>query len=143
MILSHLAIGAGMIAATVTIHAAFMMFMTEWFRAHPPTLEKSWHRTGAIVAVILWLFFAIAAECWLWAALFLHLGAFEDLETALYFATVTYTTLGYGDVVLESDLRLLGAFAAANGTIIIGWTTALVFLMAQRVYRLRHRSDLD
>ena len=82
----------------------------------------------------IWFFLAIAAECWLWALLFYTLGAFDEIETALYFSTVTYTTLGYGDVVLGEELRLLAAFAAANGTIIIGWTTAMVFLAVQRIY---------
>ena len=39
-----------------------------------------------------------------------------------------------GDVVLGPDWRLLGAFAATNGTIIVGWTTAMIFVAVQRVY---------
>jgi voltage-gated potassium channel Kch len=89
-----------------------------------------------MVATVLWFFVAIFLECWLWATTLLRVGALSDLETALYFATVTYTTLGYGDIVLGSDWRLLSAFAAANGALVIGWTTALVFLVAGRIYRL-------
>ncbi len=137
LFLAELVIGAGMIAATVSIHALFMAVLIERFRAKPPRLHSSFRRTVAIAAVVVWYFLAIAAESWAWAALFYCLDAFEDMETALYFSTVTYTTLGYGDVVLGKELRLLGAFAAANGTIIIGWTTALVFLAAERVYNLR------
>ena len=92
--------------------------------------------TLAVIGVVLWFFLAICVECWLWAGLFLGLGAVPDFETALYFATVTYSTLGYGDVVLGEDWRLLSAFAAANGAIVFGWTTALVFLVAQRLHAL-------
>jgi voltage-gated potassium channel Kch len=56
------------------------------------------------------------------------------LEEALYFSTVTFTTLGYGDVVLSPDWRLLSAFQSANGTIIVGWTTAMVFLAVRWIY---------
>jgi hypothetical protein len=47
---------------------------------------------------------------------------------------VTYTSLGYGDVVLEKGWRLLGAFEAANGIVMFGWTTALIFFIVQRLY---------
>lgn len=136
MILTELAFGAAMTAITVTIHAFFMAVLFEWLTANKPPVDTGWRRIRMIVGVILWFFFAIAAESWAWAGLFYYLGAFEDMETALYFTTVTYTTLGYGDIVLDPGLRLLGAFAAANGTIVIGWTTALVFLVVQQTYRL-------
>lgn len=89
---------------------------------------------GSLVAVVLWFFLSVCLQCWLWAALFRWLGALGAIEEALYFATVTFTTLGYGDIVLGPEWRLLGAFAATNGTIIIGWTTAMVFLAVQQVY---------
>ena len=54
-------------------------------------------------------------------------------ETAHYFSTVTYTTLGYGDVTLEPAWRLLAAFQAANGTIMFGWTTAIVMAVIHRM----------
>lgn len=137
LFLPELMIGAGMIAVTVAIHAGFMAALIEWGRAHPPRLDSGFRRTGTVAVVVIWFFLAIAVESWAWAGLFYFLGAFDDMETALYFTTVTYTTLGYGDVVLDKGLRLLSAFAAANGTIIIGWTTALVFLTVQRVYELK------
>ena len=125
------------------LHAIVTALLAERIRSHPPKLRNGWYRTAFIVFVIIWFFLAIAAECWLWAALLWALGAFDDLETALYFSTVTYTTLGYGDVVLGEGLRLLGAFAAANGTIIIGGTTAMVFLAVQRIYGLDKRLTED
>jgi hypothetical protein len=47
---------------------------------------------------------------------------------------VTFTTLGYGDVTLGESWRLLGSFEAANGTIMFGWTTALIVAVVHRVY---------
>ena len=59
----------------------------------------------------------------------------QDLETAFYFSMVTFTTLGYGDVVLTGKWRTLASIQAANGVIVFGWTTAMLFVFIQRVYK--------
>jgi hypothetical protein len=64
-----------------------------------------------------------------WALLYSALGAFEDFETAVYFSGVTFTSLGYGDVVLHGRMRLLAPLQAANGLMMFGITTA-VFIAA-------------
>jgi hypothetical protein len=63
----------------------------------------------------------------------LLVGAFSALEPALYFSTVTFATLGYGDITLNESWRLLASFEAANGIIMFGWTTALIFAVVQRL----------
>ena len=73
----------------------------------------------------------------IWAHAYLRVGAIEQLETALYFSMVTFTTLGYGDVTLSPDWRLLASFEAANGIMMFGWTTALIAAVIQRLaYRI-------
>ena len=57
-----------------------------------------------------------------------------NLETAFYFSMVTFTTLGYGDVVLTGNWRTLASIQAANGVIVFGWTTALIFVYIQQIY---------
>ena len=47
---------------------------------------------------------------------------------------VTFTTLGYGDVLLDEEWRLLASFEAANGIIIFGWTTAIIIAIVQQQY---------
>lgn len=68
-----------------------------------------------------------------WALLYRLLGAFADFETAMYFSGVTFTSLGYGDVVLDGRMRLLGPLQAANGLMMFGITTALSIAAAQQV----------
>jgi len=68
------------------------------------------------------------SEIWLWAVTFMQIDAVPDLESALYFSTVTATTVGYGDLVLEHNWRLLGSFEAMSGILVFGISTA--FLMA-------------
>ena len=68
-----------------------------------------------------------------WALLYKLLGAFGDFETAMYFSGVTFTSLGYGDVLLEGRMRLLGPLQAANGLMMFGITTALFISAVQQV----------
>lgn len=79
-----------------------------------------------------------------WAVLYQVLDAFEDFETAMYFSGVTFTSLGYGDVVLDGRARLLAPLQAANGLMMFGVTTALFFTTIQHAtmrwaaYRKQH-----
>jgi hypothetical protein len=62
----------------------------------------------------------------LWALLFLLLGEFGDFATALYFSGVTFATLGYGDMVLSPQWRLLSPLASGNGILMFGVSTAVM-----------------
>ena len=134
MLLLNLAIGGAMIALTIGTHALFMVAATSNLRSRHRRGQLAEKKAFVMIAVVLWFFLAICLESWMWALLYQGLGAIDELEDALYFATVTYSTLGYGDVVLGEGWRLLSAFSAANGAIVLGWTTALVFLVAERLY---------
>ena len=67
-----------------------------------------------------------------WALFYRLLGAFEDFEEAMYFSGVTFTSLGYGDVVLHGSVRLLAPLQAANGLMMFGITTALFIAVVER-----------
>jgi voltage-gated potassium channel Kch len=83
------------------------------------------------------MFIGVFSEALLWALFYLYspeITRLPDLETALYFSMVTFTSVGYGDVVLPGPWRILTSIQAANGVIIFGWTTALIFYHMQTVY---------
>lgn len=84
--------------------------------------------------VVLVLFFATFLEVLCWALTYLLIGAIEGLEPALYFSMVTYTTVGYGDIILGSDWRLLSAIEAVNGLFMFGWSSAVVVIAVQHLY---------
>lgn len=134
--LTHLFIGGAMIVATTIVHAGFMLFgigvMKRWQRRHP--VMSHWQATIAVAAFVLVMIGAAIVEVSLWTALFLVDDAFEAIEPAMYFTTVTYTTLGYGDITLEPPFRTLAAICAANGIVMFGWTTALLFAVVQRAF---------
>ena len=127
---------------TTAIHAAFMIVTLRLLRAHDnhQGWQTPWARIRVTGGSILVMFLASLIETSLWAAAYLMLGAISGAEPALYFSMVTFTTLGYGEIVLEPQWRLLASFEAANGIIMFGWTTAVVVAVVQRVY-LKARAD--
>jgi voltage-gated potassium channel Kch len=75
-------------------------------------------------------------EIWLWAVLYLWIGEFADFERALYFSTVTFTSLGYGDITLQERWQLLSGFEAANGIILFGVSTAFAFGVIRKLFEI-------
>lgn len=73
---------------------------------------------------------------WLWAIVYywLEIKELVNLEDAVYFSTVTFTTLGFGDIVLQDHWRVLSGIEAANGIVILGWSTALIFEIMTMLY---------
>ena len=56
---------------------------------------------------------------------------FQTIEKAIYFSLVTFITMGYGDIIINSSNRILAGFEAMNGVLLLGWTTAMMFSMLQ------------
>ena len=86
-----------------------------------------------IDVVVLITITATFLEATIWAFSYLAIDAIREFEEALYFSIVTFTTLGYGDLTLSKNWRLLAAFEAANGIIMFGWSTAMVIAAIQRL----------
>jgi voltage-gated potassium channel Kch len=72
--------------------------------------------------------------------LYLQIGALNTLEKSLYFSTVSFTTLGYGDVTLQPHYRVLGSFEALVGILMAGWSTALLVAGIQKIIAMRRDS---
>jgi hypothetical protein len=140
MLYPKIAIGLGMMVLTIIIHALFMVGgakVAKWRRSHFGDVGSETVKAVLISLLTVWMFLAIVIEAWLWALLYLYhpmISTLQDLEKAFYFSMVTFTTLGYGDVVLTGQWRTLASIQAANGVIIFGWTTALIFYFIQRIY---------
>lgn len=141
----NVVIGCAMVVFTTFLHAAAMLIAFRALMVTRPErwVERShWTRAAATAALVLAMFIASIVESLAWAGTYLALGAFTNAEEAVYFSTVTYTTLGFGDVVMDSNWRLLSSFEAANGIIMFGWTTALIVAAVHRFY-LSAEQDAD
>ena len=130
MLLTQLIIGSAMIVLTAIVHTsglvAIVVFMTRHTGKHSPRFER--RRIARYLArTVLVVFLLHAFEIWAWALLYMALGEFDEMARALYFSTVVFTTLGFGDVVLTPQWQLLSSMEASNGIILFGLSTALLF----------------
>jgi hypothetical protein len=89
-----------------------------------------------VLAVSLTLIVAI----WVWALFYMLSGAIQTLEEALYFSTSTFTTVGYGDLVLSEKWRLLSSIEAMDGFLLFGWSAAFIFEVGSKLYRKEGRA---
>lgn len=132
-----IAIAIFMIFVTTAIHAGAMIASIRLAQPlHQHRLLK-WHETNVfrVSSIVVFMFFVSLVESLIWAIPYLLFDVIETFESAAYFSMVTYTTLGYGDVVVPQEYwRLLASFEAANGIIMFGWTTAIVMANIRHVY---------
>ena len=136
-LLLNLAICAIILVASVTVHSMGMMMVLQLIERHarlpkgPLLSGRNFHIVSGTVLI---MFLASLVEVLIWSCTYLVLNAIEGPEKAIYFSMVTFTTLGYGDVVLDERWRLLASFEAANGIIMFGWPTAIIIAVVQRVH---------
>ena len=134
--LQHIALGSLLMVITTAVHALCTAGVIQGLRlthAERWAYESAGKKVFLLSALVLMLFLAAVVEVNIWAVTYLVAGAIREVEPALYFSTVTFTTLGYGDLTLDANWRLLASFEAANGIIMFGWTTAIVVAVVHRM----------
>ena len=72
-----------------------------------------------------------------WAIAYFAIGGFNDMATALYYSLSSYTTVGFADVVLPEQMRLLGPLESATGVLMFGWSTGYIFAFATRMLSIQ------
>jgi hypothetical protein len=130
-----------MVILTVVIHFIGLLLLLRVlrYRGHRFRARESALGRGALILLVILGIFAIhTLEVWFYALCFLGIGAIGDFESSLYFSTVTFASLGYGDIVLSSKWRLFGAIEAVNGLILIAWSTAFLISLMSRLRTLEH-----
>lgn len=138
MLLNHLFIGTILICITVIIHAVCLDFLIrkiEGAKNSARLIFKQFWKTPLIVTAVLGVFCAHILQIWVWAVFYIYVDALPTMEESLYFSTSTFTTVGYGDIVLSEDWRLVSSFQSANGFILFGWSTAFIFEVMSQLYR--------
>ena len=99
-----------------------------------------------ILVVMVAVFLAHGLEIWMYAAAFLlagHLGigSFSGMlelhfNDYLYFATETYSSLGYGDIVPLGGLRMMAGIETLTGLVMIGWSASFTYLAMEKFWGL-------
>ena len=118
------------------------VFQAEMFSAFAQKLEKvivhlrrifrRFTNTATIVICVLFVMVVQSVNVWVWGTTFYIAGVFKEFEPALYFSLVSFSTLGFGDIVLDEKWRMLSGLATANGLLSFGWSTAYMVELVRR-----------
>jgi hypothetical protein len=132
-------IGICGILITVCLHSMAITFLIgflkrreSWLLVHQTTMRRSW----VVAAVASFLATKHALDILIWAAAYWTFAGQQltSFENAYYFSAVTYTSLGYGDIVLTNRWRMLCSFEAMGGMLMFGLSTAILFSIVQRLW---------
>ena len=128
----QLLLGSAVLGIASTIHIAVLIAAIETL----PRLagDGAGFRWPAIIAAFAAILIGHTLQVWIWALALKMVRAIASLEDAIYFALVTSTTLGYGDITLERRWRVFGAMAAVNGLLTFGLSTAFLIEVFTRSY---------
>ena len=135
--------GISLLGLTVAIHAAVLGTMLhrfqKTFQDSPPLgfIAHSWVLTRIAAVTVL----AHLIEIALWAAFYYWQEALPSLESSFYFSSVTYATIGYGDIVLPAPWRIHAAMEGLTGILMCGWSGAFFFAAVNRIYLLKQANS--
>lgn len=138
--LTKLLLGIALMAICVAIHATGLIAILRRLQlrlaGRPRSFGASaWRLTRVAAATIL----LHIAHVLVWAAAYAVGGAMPDFTAASYFSAVTYTTTGYGDLVLPPDWRLVGAVEALTGILMCGLSTGMFFAVFSEIFGFNRR----
>jgi voltage-gated potassium channel Kch len=134
-------IGALLISLTVVIHAFGTTYWVRFLVSRYVQENGQWYSRKSMQILIgtgLVLVGLHVIQIVLWALTYRALvppAELATLEAAVYFSFVTFTTLGYGDITLSEGWRLLSGIEAMNGILLVGWSTAVLFAVVQRIWQ--------
>jgi hypothetical protein len=137
--LSITLIACVLVAVTVAMHAAGLAVLLRHLRRfYAVTPIRFGPVTLLLIHMTLWLILIHLAEISVWGLFYLWGGYLPDAEAAFYYAGVTYTTIGYGDLVLAKPWRLIGPIEGLTGILMCGLSTGFFFAVLSRVYQSKN-----
>src|SRR5580658_1357227 len=140
LLLIPVAVGSVAVICTILIHTLPLSATVSFVRREKRLghLGVDFRKDmGVVLRIILYAFVAHLIEIALWAALFVICGEFSDFATAFYHSAVNYTSLGYGDIIMSPTWKLLAPLETADGMLLFGVSTAMIFAVIQRLVEAR------
>ena len=139
--LSKLFIAWCLMALCVTIHAIGLTAAFSWMKGRSVTIQgRFWSATWMLICIAGWAVLMHLLQIAVWAFFYAWKHGMPDLTSAFYFSAVTYTTTGYGDLVLPKQWRLVGGVEALTGILMCGLSTGLFFAVFTKVFSLNRGS---
>ncbi len=132
----QLVLGSLLIIVSIVIAGVGFVLLEALLTRYQGWLLRPPHRPKMLTllcASVAWILLIATAGVWMWALVFLWLDVFVTLEASVYFSIVAFTTLGFGDILLPTEWRLLAGMIAINGLLMIGLETAMLIEVLRRV----------
>jgi voltage-gated potassium channel len=133
-----------LITLTLVLQCAGMTALIHWVRSQ---LAKGIHRFGYVRAAALMVQLTHAIFCMhvleilLWAG-FYRWKCFATWESASYFSATSYSTVGYGDLILQPTWRMVGPVEGLTGVLMCGLSASLLFAIVTRLVERDERAEL-
>jgi len=136
----ELLIAFAIVAVCSVIHVGVIVVFAQFLRFRFAALETlpGLTQQAFVLALVFTVVIGLSlVETGIWAAFYYFRGLFPNFETALYFSLGTYSTIGYGDVVLPQRWRLLGGIEGISGVLLCGLSGAFVFAVLTVLFQSR------
>ena len=135
--LTNFLLGLPTMVLCLMLQTVLLVIVIRYFYNHSDLLEVAslWSSLVVINGVMLLLVIGNLGQIAIWALMFQMLDEFDDFGTAFYHSAVNFGSLGYGDIVMTEEHKLLGALEAINGVLMIGVSTAALMTVFQSVTR--------
>lgn len=133
----QLVIGGVLIASTFVIQAIgfdSIIRIAPWIEKQVRRYFKSMWKSVFFIIIISLITSILVIEMWIWALFYLGIGVMPDVESALYFSTSAFTTVGFGDLYLDKEWRMISAIESVNGFLLFGWATAFIWEVVMHIY---------
>lgn len=138
--IKELAVAFAIVAVCLLLHVGAIVSLADWMLDRRENREQEM-RTFSYMILLLVAFAVIIVlhmvEIAIWASFYYLRSLFPDFETALYFSITSYTTIGFGDVVLPRAWRMLGGIEGVTGVLLCGLSTAFVFAIINAMFQAR------
>lgn len=136
--ISKLLVAWALMGVCVGVHASGVSAAMRWLSRLPQPSQKFLPMTWLFTRVAAWIILLHLVEIAVWGSFYVWQDAMPDLQSAVYFSAVTYTTTGYGDLVLPTEFRLAGGVEALTGILMCGWSTGFFFAIVSRMFSSTH-----
>ena len=129
----NLLLGVGTMTVCLLLQSLLLMVAGMYYRSHREDINNTSFGSSILVVngVMQLLVIGNLAQVAIWSLLFVWLGEFGTFVDAFYHSAVNFATLGYGDIVMSEEHRLLGPLEAINGVLMIGVSTAVLMTAFQ------------
>jgi voltage-gated potassium channel len=136
----ELLVAFAIVAVCLLLHVVTIVVLADWLLDQRDKRQQEIGTFGYMFLLIASFTVIIVlhmVEICIWGVFYFARSLFPDFETSIYFSITSYTTIGFGDVVLPRAWRMLGGIEGITGVLLCGLSTAFVFAIVNAMVQMR------